>query len=85
MAEFNDKLASLVSLEMSAGTVHDPDKMSDLIESLASSLAFTVALAAHGEAKAIDHLLEGIVAYIYTTAAERAPLARMIAAAPPRS
>jgi hypothetical protein len=85
MAEFNDKLASLVSLEMSAGTVGDPAKMSCLIESLASSLAFTVAIAAKGEAKAIDHLLEGIVSYIYTTAAERAPLARMIAAAPPPS
>jgi hypothetical protein len=60
MAEFNDKLASLVSLEMSAGTVGDPAKMSCLIESLASSLAFTVAIAAKGEAKAIDHLLEGI-------------------------
>lgn len=86
MAEFNDKLASLVSLEMSAGTVRDPAKMSDLIESLASSLAFTVAIAAQGEAKAIDFLLEGMVAYIYTTAAERAPLARMIANSPhPRS
>ena len=85
MAEFNDKLASLVSLEMSAGTVRDLAKMSCLIESLASSLAFTVAIAAKGEAKAIDHLLEGIVSYIYTTAAERAPLARMIAAAPPPS
>ena len=85
MAEFNDKLASLVSLEMSAGTVGDPAKMSCLIASLPSSLAFTVAIAAKGEAKAIDHLLEGIVSYIYTTAAERAPLARMIAAAPPPS
>jgi hypothetical protein len=85
MAEFNDKLASLVSLEMSAGTVRDPAKMSCLIESLASSLAFTVAIAAQGDAKTIDHLLEGIVAYIYTTAAERAPLARTIAAAPPSS
>lgn len=85
MAEFNDKLASLVSLELSAGTVRDPAKMSCLIESLASSLAFTVAIAAQGDAKTIDHLLEGIVAYIYKTAAERAPLARKIAAAPPSS
>jgi hypothetical protein len=85
MTDFNDKLSSLVSLELSVGTVRDPAKMSGLIESLASSLAFTVAIAARGDAKAIEHLLEGTVAYIYTTAAERAPLARMIATAPPSS
>lgn len=37
MVEFNDKLASLVSLEMSGDKIRDPDKMSGLIEGLASS------------------------------------------------
>lgn len=79
--DFAGKLNALVSLQMAKGTIRDPEAMSGIIETLASSLAFTVALAAQGDARAIDHLLEGMVAYIYTTAAERAPLARMIAGA----
>lgn len=80
--DFNDKLSSMVSLEMTSGTVHNPEKMAALIESLASALAFTVALSARGEAKAINHVLEGMVAYIYQVAAEKAPIASMIANSP---
>jgi hypothetical protein len=90
MADFGDKLAALVSIETAGGKVRDPGAMSEIMERLASSLAFTVALAAQGDAKGIDHLLEGMTAYLYTTAAERAPLARMITSAvrqgqPPRA
>jgi hypothetical protein len=78
---FADKLNALVSLEVSRGTIHDPTAMSNIIESLASALGFTAALAAHGEPDMADHLVEGATAYVYEVAVERAPLAKMIAAA----
>ena len=81
MADFGDKLAALVSIETAAGKVRDPDAMSEIMEKLASSLAFTIALAAQGDDKGINTLLEGMTAYLYETAAERAPLARMITSA----
>jgi len=78
---FSDKLNALVSLEVSRGTIHDPAAMSDIIEKLAAALGFTAALAAHGQPERIAHLLEGMTAYVYEVAAERAPLAKMIATA----
>ncbi|MGB3445759.1 MAG: hypothetical protein WBA48_03575 [Xanthobacteraceae bacterium] len=78
---FADKLNALVSLEVSRGTIHDPAAMSDIIEKLAATLGFTAALAAHGQPDRITHLLEGMTAYVYEIAAERAPLAKMIVTA----
>ncbi len=79
--DFAAKLHSLVSLEVSKGTIHDKEKMAGIVENLASSLGFTVALAAGGDPNGISHLLEGMTSYIYEVAAERAPLAKMIASA----
>lgn len=81
MADFGDKLAALVSIETAGGKVRDPAAMSEIMERLASSLAFTMALAAQGDAKGINELFEGMTAYIMETAVERAPLARMITSA----
>lgn len=81
MADFGDKLAALVSIETAGGKVNNPGAMSEIMERLASSLAFTIALAAQGDAKGINELIEGMTSYIYETAAERAPLARMITSA----
>jgi hypothetical protein len=81
MADFGDKLAALVSIETAGGKVRDPAAMSEIMERLASSLAFTMALAAQGDAKGINELFEGMTAYIMETATERAPLARMITSA----
>lgn len=78
--DFADKLNALVSLEISRGTINNPEKMSDILEKLASSLGFTAALAAAGDPARTSHLLEGMTAYIYEVAAERAPLAKMITA-----
>lgn len=78
---FADKLNALVSLEMSRGTIRDPLAMAGIIENLASALGFTAALAAAGDPDKIAHLLEGMTAYVYEAAAERAPLAKMIATA----
>lgn len=79
MTDFSAKLHSLVSLEMSRGGRSDPATMSGMIENLAGSLAFTVAIACQGDDKAISTMLDGMTEYIYSTAAERAPLAKMIA------
>lgn len=81
MSDFADKLNALVSLEVSRGNIHDPDAMAGIIENLASALAFTAALAAKGDSQGISHLLEGMTGYIFETAAERAPLAKMITSA----
>lgn len=78
--DFASKLQSLVSLEVSKGTIHDPEKMGSIIETLASSLGFTVALAAGGDPERANHLLEGLNNYLIVTASERAPLAKMICA-----
>jgi len=78
---FADKLNALVSIEVSRGAIRDPAAMSDILEKLASALGFTAALAAAGEPDKIAHLLEGMTAYVYEVAAERAPLAKMIVAA----
>lgn len=81
MSEFGDKLNALVSLEMARGTVHDPEKMSGILESLASALGFSAALAGGGDTARISHLLEGVTAYVFEVATERAPLAKMITTA----
>lgn len=78
---FADKLNALVSLEMSRGTIHDPDAMSGILESLASALGFSAALAAAGDPGKVAHLLEGMTSYVYEVASERAPLAKMIVTA----
>lgn len=78
---FADKLNSLVSLEVSRGTVRDPEAMSDILEKLTAALGFTSALAAAGDPDKIAHLLEGMTAYLYEVASERAPLAKMIVTA----
>lgn len=82
MSEFGDKLSALVSLEIAGNKARDPAVMSEIMERLASSLAFTIALAAQGDAKGINELIEGMTSYIYETAAERAPLAKMITSSP---
>ncbi|WP_416192943.1 hypothetical protein [Nitrobacter sp. TKz-YC01] len=78
---FADKLNALISLEMSRGTIHDPDAMSSVLESLASALGFSAALAAAGDPGKVAHLLEGMTSYVYEVASERAPLAKMIVTA----
>jgi hypothetical protein len=82
MADFGDKLSTLVSLEIAGNKARDPAVMSEIMERLASSLAFTIALAAQGDAKGINELIEGMTSYIFETAAERAPLAKTITSAP---
>jgi O-methyltransferase involved in polyketide biosynthesis len=81
MSDFADKLNALVSLELANGTINNPEAMSGVIESIASSLAFSAALAAKGDANRISMILEGLTGYIFETAADRAPLARMITSA----
>lgn len=85
MADFNDKLSSLVSIACSGRNVKDPAKMSEIMERLAHSLAFTIALASQGDSKRISELLDGMSAYMYEAAAEQVPLAKMITSAMSRS
>lgn len=77
MSEFADKLAALVAHEMSEAT-GDHDRMGVVIERIAASLGFGIALATGGDPRVIDTLIEGATAYAHAEAVQKAPLAAMI-------
>ena len=72
---FSDKLAVLVSMSAKEA---DAEHMGMMIERLAAALGFTIALAAHGDGKAIDQLLAGAEGYAHREAVEKAPFARFM-------
>jgi len=78
---FANRLHSLVTTEVRKVGVHDSEAMAGMVEDLASTLAFTVALAAKGDPKRIDVLFTGMSDYLCVVASERAPMARMAAMA----
>lgn len=78
MSDFADKLAQLVSREQALAR-GDNERMVNLIERLAASLGFTIALAANGQPEAIDQLFVGAEAYAHEEAVQRAPFAQMLA------
>lgn len=83
MSDFHDKLSSLLSKEAAAST-KAPDRaerMGDMIESVARGLGFTVAIAANGNAEAIDTMISAAERYALEEAADKAPFAQFIAAA----
>ncbi len=77
---FGDKLSALCSLEMARARRGEAD-FGAMIERLAATLGFTIAMAARGDGEAIDQLLAGAEGYAHSEAVARAPFARMIAAA----
>lgn len=77
MSNFEAALTGLCSKE--AADAHgDPERMGVMIERLAASLGFTVAMAARGNGKAIDEMLEGATGYAHREAVEKAPFARFM-------
>jgi hypothetical protein len=63
-ASFTDKLSALCSFELAdAQEKHDSDRVAVMIERLAHSLAFTVAMTAKGNAEVASKLMEGATVY----------------------
>lgn len=77
---FADALASLTSKEMTQAR-GDHDREADAIERLARTLGFAIAMAAGGDPKTIDTMIEGATAYAHEEAVSSAPLAELAAMA----
>lgn len=75
---FADALASLTSKEMTQAR-GDQDREADAIERIARALGFSIAMAAGGDPRAIDIMIEGATAYAHKEAVSAAPLAEVAA------
>ena len=76
--DFPTALAGLVSAEMAAAH-GDAERIGSVIEALARSLGFTVALACGGNARAVDEMLEGANAYAHEEAVAKAAFVAFMA------
>jgi hypothetical protein len=78
MSEFSDKLFSLTSKEMAdAKKNKDSERIGEMLEYLARALGFSIAVAANGNGKAIDEMIEGATAYAHSEAVEKSKFARI--------
>lgn len=76
--DFTDCLAALCSRE-AAEARGDTDRAAAMIDRLAASLGFAIAVAAGGDARLIDEMLTGAEGYAHQEAVAKAPFARMMA------
>lgn len=76
MSGFADKLAALCAGEL-AHAKRDPERMGAMLETMARSLGFTIAVAAHGDPHGIDELCAGAEGYVHSEAVQKAPFARL--------
>lgn len=74
---FSDRLSGLCAMEL-AGAHGDAARIGEMIERLISSLAFTIAIAAKGNPKAVDEMLKGAEAYLYEAAASHQKAAQLL-------
>jgi len=83
MTDFHSRLAAMLSKEAAEdGKVPDrAERMGDMIEALARGLGFTVAVAANGDAQAIDTMIAAAEKYALEEAADKAPFAQLMAVA----
>ena len=80
MSDFADRLSALVSKEM-AEAHGDQERIGIIIERLIHSAAFTIAIAAEGNAKGMETLLHGADAYLYEAATDHAKVGQLMASA----
>lgn len=76
--DFADKLAALLSGETQRCR-GAPERYAALIERLAASLGFAVAMAAKGDPQMIDTLMTGAEAHAHQEAVDRAPIGKALA------
>lgn len=77
-SDFPAKLRNLVSLHMT-GDARNPDRGGAMVEALATSLGVVIAVVGQGDRELIERLLTGCEGYIQDSAAQNAPLGKMLA------
>ncbi len=81
LSAFGEALADLCTEEVRFAR-HSPERYAEMIERLASSLAFTIALAGGGDRQRIETLIQGVEHLITAEAVGDARLAGMLTALP---
>lgn len=82
MSDFTERLSGMLAKEaVDAGKAPDrAERMGTMIEALARSLGFTIAVAANGEAEGIETMVAAAERYALEEAADKAPFAQFMAA-----
>lgn len=74
---FRDKISALCALELSGKNRH-PEALSEMIEALTNSLAFTVSMAAAGDPSRVQELLTGVEHYLYEATGSYAKVGKLL-------
>ena len=74
---FRDRLAKLCSAELEAAK-SDPERISDMLESLLNSTAFTIAIFGKGNIALMNELSEGAEGYLFERAVDLAKVGKLI-------
>ena len=77
MTGFADKLSRLCASNL-AETDRSPEAMGEMIERLASTLGFVIAMAARGNPEVINDMLIAAEAHAHNEAVDKAPFARAV-------
>jgi hypothetical protein len=79
--EFGDKLSALCAMEL-ADAHGDADRIGAMIERLTNAVAFTVAIAARGDPKGMETMLQGAESYLYEAASGHGKMGKFMAGHP---
>ena len=74
---FADDFARLMAIE-SAAARGDPQRLAAMVERLSSALGMAIAMAALGDPRVIDDLIEGATAFAHSEAVEKARAIRLL-------
>lgn len=75
--QFATKLSALVAVE-TASAHGDPERLAHVVERLAASLGFAIAITARGHGPTIDRLMAGAEGYAHAEAVDKAPFAKLM-------
>ena len=71
MSDFPQKLTALCAAELTAG-YKDPDRITEMMEQLTNSLAFTIAVFCGGGEALMSEIAEGCASYLFEGACDHA-------------
>ncbi|MDQ0506009.1 hypothetical protein [Xanthobacter agilis] len=74
---FSDRLAVVIA-EQASHARRDPALYAEMIERLSHALGLTIAMAARGDGRRIDVLIEGATSHAHAEAVAWAPLAQVM-------
>ena len=81
VSEFGNKLGAICAAEMKYAK-RDAERLSDMIERLANSLAFSIAMGCGGDDKRVSTILNGVDLLLAEYCASHSELAKKLGAAP---